>query len=75
MDLSILKTLAEQGVLAIVLALSIGANYFFVKGWLKEKDKRVQDAQNVSDKVLVPIETLQKTLDNMQTLLQVIVKK
>lgn len=75
MDLSILNKLAEQGVLAIVLAISIGANYFFIKGWLGEKDKRTADAQKVSDKIIEPLDNLQKTIDNMNTLLQVIVKK
>lgn len=75
MDITILNKLAEQGVVAIILAISITANWFFIKGWLAEKDKRTEDAQKVSDKIIEPLDNLQKTIDNMNTLLQVIAKK
>lgn len=75
MDITAIQKLTEQGVLAILLAISIGANYFFIKGWLGEKDKRVGDAQSVSDKIIGPLDKLQKTIDSMNTLLQIIAKK
>lgn len=74
MDIQFIKQLSEQGILALLLSISIVANWYFVRGWLSEKDKRTSDARLVSDKIIEPLDNLKKTLDNMNVLLQAILK-
>lgn len=55
MDLPFLSQLATQGVLGIILAISLFANWYFIKSIQQINDKRVQDAQEFSNKLLEPI--------------------
>lgn len=72
-EVDLIRSLGQFGILGVVLAISLSANFFFIRGWLGEKDKRVDDAKMITSKIIEPINTLQKTADGMMIILQNIV--
>lgn len=58
MDLPFLGELATQGILGILLALSLFANWYFIKTIQSLNDKRVEDAKELSSKILDPLNTI-----------------
>lgn len=58
MELPFLGELATQGILGILLALSLFANWYFIKTIQTLNDKRVEDAKELSTKILDPLNTI-----------------
>lgn len=54
----LLGQLASQGLMGILLVLSILANAYFIKKIQDVNDKRVQDAQDFSNKLLEPVNAI-----------------
>lgn len=59
----LLTKLAEQGVIAIVLALSLSANYFLYKEVKAVNEKRIKEALETRDKIMAPLKAIQATVD------------
>ena len=55
---SLLGQLATQGILGILLTISIVANWYFIKKVQQVNDARVQDAQDITNKLLDPINAI-----------------
>lgn len=55
--------LAKQGLLGVMLALSLTVNYKLGKMLLDEKDKRIGGAEKVRDDIAEPLKNLQKTTE------------
>lgn len=58
MELPFLGQLATQGLLGLLLALSLFANWYFIKTIQNLNDKRVEDAKELSSKILDPLNTI-----------------
>lgn len=58
MDLPFLGQLATQGILGLLLALSLFANWYFIRTIQTLNDKRVEDAKELTSKVLDPLNTI-----------------
>ena len=69
-DLPFLGQLATQGVLGILLALSLFANWYFIKLIQTLNDKRIEDAKEITSKILEPLETIQRNTELAITLFQ-----
>ena len=54
-ELPLLGQVATQGVLGILLVVSIGLNWYFIRKVQQVNDLRVQDAQDITNKLLDPI--------------------
>lgn len=61
--MELLTKLAENGVLSVILALSLWGNYYLAKILLAEKDKRIEGAEKVRDDIATPLSNLQKSTD------------
>lgn len=72
--MELITTLADQGVIALLLALSLIGNIrmFFII--LNEKDKQIKKAEETTQKMLQPVEGLQTTLNGITILLQNLVR-
>ena len=55
--------IATQGVLGLLLAISLLANWYFIKTVQSVNEKRVQDAQDITDKLLEPINIIRSNSD------------
>jgi hypothetical protein len=51
----LLGQIAAQGVIGILLIISMAANWYFIKKVQQVNDARVQDAQDITNKLLDPI--------------------
>lgn len=60
MDLPFLSELARVGLLGLLLALSIYANWYFIQTIQKLNDKRVEDAKEITTKILEPLDDVKK---------------
>lgn len=58
MELPFLGQLATQGLLGLLLALSLFANWYFIRTIQNLNDKRVEDAKELTAKVLDPLNTI-----------------
>lgn len=58
MELPFLGQIATQGLLGILLALSLFINWYFIKTIQSLNDKRVEDAKELSSKILDPLNTI-----------------
>ena len=61
----LLTKLAEQGVLAIVLAISIFANFYLFKRIMQIQDSRLNDAKEATIAVGEPLKQLKGTIDTL----------
>lgn len=52
--------IATQGVLGILLALSLFVNWYFITKIQDINEKRVKDAQDFSDKLLDPVNAIKQ---------------
>lgn len=52
--------IATQGVLGLLLALSLFTNWYFIKKIQEINDKRVKDAQDLSNKLLDPVNAIKQ---------------
>lgn len=71
----LITQLAEQGTIYLLLAISLLANGYLFNLLLKEKDKRITEAEKVRDSILEPLNTLQTTLNGITVILQSMVTK
>lgn len=58
LNLPILGSIATQGVLGVLLLGSIYLNWYFIKKIQQVNDARVQDAQDITNKLLDPINAI-----------------
>jgi hypothetical protein len=70
MELPFLGELAKYGLLGILLAVSIFANWYFIQAIQKLNDKRVEDAKEITTKILEPLETVKKNSELLISLFQ-----
>lgn len=70
MDLPFLGELATQGILGILLALSLFANWYFIKTIQSLNDKRVEDAKELTTKILDPLNTIKSNGELLISLFQ-----
>lgn len=61
--MELLNKLAENGVLSIILAISLYTNAWLARALLAEKDKRIEGAEKVRDDIASPLANLQKSND------------
>lgn len=62
-ELPFVGQVATQGVLGILLALSIFLNWYFIKKIQDVNEKRVSDAQEITGKLLEPISAIKMNSD------------
>lgn len=55
-----LGQIASQGLLGLLLAGSLFANWYFIKKIQDVNDKRVQDAQDMTNKLLDPVNAIKQ---------------
>ena len=70
MELPFLGQLATQGLLGLLLALSLFANWYFIKTIQNLNDKRVEDAKELSSKIMDPLNTIKSNGELLITLFQ-----
>lgn len=70
MDLPFLGQIATQGILGLLLALSLFANWYFIKSIQTLNDKRVDDAKQLTTKILDPLEIVKNNSDLLIKLFQ-----
>lgn len=66
-----LTKLADQGILGLLLAISLSSNYFLVKLLLAEKDKRITGAEKTRDDLIAPIGFIKESLDLIREKIQI----
>lgn len=59
---TLLAKLAEQGVVAIILSLSVSANYFLYKEIKVVNEKRITEAIETRNSVMEPLKAIQATV-------------
>lgn len=70
MDITrLISTVSTTGIVGVILAISMWANYLLYKENKDLQEKRVQDAQNYQQSILQPMKTLQSTLDLIVTII------
>jgi dihydrodipicolinate synthase/N-acetylneuraminate lyase len=70
MELPFLGELAKYGLLGILLGLSIFANWYFIQAIQKLNDKRIEDAKEITTKILEPLDTVKKNSELLISLFQ-----
>lgn len=60
MDLPAVGQVATQGVLGMLLALSVTANWYFIRTIQTINDKRIDDAKELSNKLLDPLNAVKQ---------------
>lgn len=60
---TLLPKLAEQGVVAIVLAISLAANYFLYREVREVNEKRIKEAIETRNSILEPLKAIQTTVE------------
>lgn len=69
-DIPFLGQLATQGLLGLLLALSLFANWYFIKTIQSINDKRVEDAKEITGKILDPLNTIKTNGELLISLFQ-----
>jgi hypothetical protein len=75
MELPFLGQLATQGLLGLLLALSLFANWYFIKTIQTLNDKRVEDAKEITSKILDPLNTIKSNSELLISLFQQFLSK
>jgi len=70
MDLPFLGQLATQGILGIMLAISLFLNWYFIKTIQTLNDKRVEDAKEMTTKILDPLNVIKSNGELLINLFQ-----
>lgn len=65
-----LKNIAEYGLLGILLVLSLLGNWYFIKIIQHLNDQRVQDAKEISAKILEPLNIIKSNGELLISLFQ-----
>lgn len=61
-----LSQLAQQGLLGLLLALSLFANFLLLKMILAEKDKQIEAAHKVQNEIAAPLANIKDSIDLLQ---------
>lgn len=70
MDVTLVKELATNGILGLLLSLSILTNWYFIKTIQQLNDKRVEDAKEITTKILDPLNTIKSNVELQINLFQ-----
>lgn len=62
----LIADLGKQGILGLILAITLVALFTAVKLLLSEKDKRIEDAQQVRDSIAAPLKSIKDSIDLLQ---------
>lgn len=80
--MELLNELAKNGVLAIVLSISLAANLLLFRALIKvyelligSYDKRIADSKETSDKLIEPLKGVSHTVDTILSILNSAKKK
>jgi len=68
MDIPGIKELATQGVLGILLGISLFFNWFLLQRLLDSQEKRIEDAKQITTKILEPLDTIKANGELLVTL-------
>ena len=63
---ALIKSLAENSLLGLLLAISLTVNYWSVRSLIAEKDKRIVGAEKVRDDLAAPLAYIRDSLDLLQ---------
>lgn len=66
-----LGELAKNGVLGVLLAISLSLNFMLGRLLLYEKDKRIEDAVKNRDDLATPIKNLQQAVELQTSKIQI----
>lgn len=58
-----LGEIGKQGILGLLLAASLALNFLLGRMLLDEKDKRIKSAEDVKEKLAVPIANIDRSLE------------
>lgn len=58
-----LTEVAKQGLLGVLLVISLVVNFYLGRMVLREKDKRIQEAEKVRDDIAQPMSYIKDSLD------------
>jgi len=61
-----LSELGKQGLLGLLLAISLSMNFVLGRLLLREKDKRVEDANKYQDNLVAPVTDIGRTLERIE---------
>lgn len=64
--MDLISKLADNGVVATLLAISLLVNWNLAKMLLAEKDKRIDGAEKVRNELIAPIGFIKESLDLIQ---------
>lgn len=64
--MDLLNKLSDQGILGLLLAISLLANWLLLKLLLNEKDKRIDDAKAVTIGITTPLAFIKDSLGLIQ---------
>lgn len=62
METPLLNKLAEQGIVALILAISLVANFFLYKEVKEVNEKRIKEALETRNSMLEPLKAIQNTV-------------
>lgn len=67
-SLPFIGQIATQGVVGMILALSLFVNWYLIKTIQQVNEKRVQDAQDMTNKLLDPVNAIKTNSELLITL-------
>lgn len=70
-----IDSLAERGILGLLLGLALFVIYILFKLLMSEKDKRLEDAKQLNNGLMAPIKQIQENGENQITLLRQFINK
>ena len=70
----LLAKLGEQGIVALMLSISVFGNVWFVRLIIESYEKRLTDVKEHRDTTLKQLEAIKSTVDTTLSGLQVIIK-
>ena len=70
MDIPLINKLAEQGVVALMLAISVLGNIWQYKQYMNIQEKRLGDVMEARDMLMEPVKSIGKTVDLILSMLQ-----
>lgn len=71
MDAALITELSRQGLLGLLLAISLTCIFILLRLLLAEKDKRIADANAVKDNISSPLLYMKDSLDLLQRKIEI----
>lgn len=75
MELPTLTELGRYGLLGLLLIISLGVNWYFIKTIEALNDKRVADAKELTSKIMDPLNTIKTNGETLISLFQRLLDK